>query len=187
MGRLVLGMFLTIDGFTQSESGEMIGPAWSSDMQTYWSEANAREGQMLLYGRTAFEFNAIFWPAMADDEKAPEGFRSFATVMNQLPKVVISRTLASAEWNATVKSAPLEETIATLKQEFDGDIVAVGGVQLATGLLASEQLDELRLLVVPKIAGRGRSIFDGTAVARTFSLHSNQTLDTGAIVLTYRS
>ncbi|HTT59562.1 MAG TPA: dihydrofolate reductase family protein, partial [Acidimicrobiales bacterium] len=135
MGSLVLAMFMTLDGFTQSSDGAMIGPSWSSDLQTYWAEANARDGHLLLYGRRAFEYNSSFWPAMADDESQPATFRDYAAGMNRLPKVVVSRTLTSAGWNATVMSGPLDEVARTLKSQHDGAIVAVGGMTIATALL----------------------------------------------------
>jgi dihydrofolate reductase len=187
VGSLVLGMFMTLDGFTETSDGEMIGPSWSDDLQTYWAEANAHDGIVLLYGRRAFEYNASFWPAMADNVNQPEGFREFAGVMNRLPKVVVSSTLSSVGWNATVMSGPLDDVARTVKSQYEGDVVAVGGMKLATGLLASEELDELRLLYLPQIAGQGRSIFAQEIAPRRLALTSNRTMDTGAFIATYRT
>jgi dihydrofolate reductase len=186
MGSLTLAMFMTLDGFTETPEGEMIGPEWSDDLRTHWAAVNAREGQMLLYGRTSFEFNSVFWPTMV--EKAPEpDFRAFAEVMNRLPKAVISNTLSEAGWNATVLSGPLDESLRKLKDEFAGEIVAVGGMTLAKGLLASDELDELRLLLLPQTAVRGLSIFGDDGLERRFTLVSNHSLDTGAVVLSYQT
>lgn len=187
MGSLVLGMFMTLDGFTETNDGEMISPAWSADLQTYWAQANAHDGNVLLYGRRAFEYNSSFWPAMAENSDQPAGFREFAGVMNRLPKVVVSSTLTSAGWNATVMSGDLNEVARTLKARYEGDIVAVGGMTLATGLLASEELDELRLLYLPQTAGQGRSIFSRDLAPRQFTLTSVQTMDTGSFITTHRT
>src|SRR4051812_47641372 len=102
MGTLTAAMFMTLDGFTETEDGELISPAWSDDMQQYWSGANAHEGQTLLYGRVAYEFNAAYWPMAAEDESNPSDYRAFARTMNTLPKVVVSDTLPEAEWNTTI-------------------------------------------------------------------------------------
>jgi dihydrofolate reductase len=186
MGSLTLAMFMTLDGFTETTDGEMIGPDWLEDLRTHWAEVNARDGQMLLYGRTSFEFNSTFWPTMA--EKAPAAdFRSFAEVMNRLPKAVVSGTLSGAGWNASVVSGPLDTAVRKLKGEFPGEIVAVGGMKLARGLLASGELDELRLLLLPRIAVRGRSIFANDGLDRRFTLVSNQSLDTGAVILSFQT
>jgi dihydrofolate reductase len=186
MGSLTLAMFMTLDGFTETTEGEMIGPDWSDDLRAHWAEVNARDGQMLLYGRTSFEFNSTFWPMMA--EKAPAAdFRAFAGVMNGLPKAVVSNTLVDVGWNGRVVSGPLGDAVRKVKDEFPGEIVAVGGMQLARGLLASGELDELRLLLLPRIAVRGRSIFGVDGLDRRFTLVSNQSLDTGAVVLSYQT
>jgi dihydrofolate reductase len=186
MGSLTLAMFVTLDGFTETPEGDMIGPDWSDDLRHHWAGVNARDGHMLLYGRASFEFNAAFWPAMA--EKAPDAdFRAFAEVMNRLPKAVVSSTLSDAGWNANVLRGPLDTSLATLKSSFSGEIVAVGGMKLARGLLSSPELDELRLLLLPRIAARGRSIFDENGLDRRFTLMSNQSLDTGAVVLSYQT
>jgi dihydrofolate reductase len=186
MGSLTLAMFMTLDGFTETTNGEMIGPDWSEDLRTHWGEVNAREGQMLLYGRTSFQYNSTFWPMMAENAPA-EDFRAFAHVMNQLPKAVVSSTLADVDWNATVVRGPLDEAARKLKSEFPGEIVAVGGMTLARGLLASGELDKLRLLLLPRTVGRGRSIFAENGLDRRFTLVSNQSLDTGAVILSYQT
>jgi len=41
---------------TETPDGRLISPDWSDEMQQHWSGANAHDGQLLLYGRTAFEF-----------------------------------------------------------------------------------------------------------------------------------
>jgi dihydrofolate reductase len=186
VGILTLAMFMTLDGQTETTGGGTITPAWSDDLQTHWAEANARDGHLLLYGSEAFRFNAPFWMAAVDDESQPRSFRAFAHVMNRLPKVVMSNSLTEAGWNATVASGPLDPALHRLKGDFDGEIVAVGGMRFASSLLASPELDQLRLLVLPCIAGPGRSFFDRSDAGRDLSLVSSQVLSTGAMVLTYR-
>jgi hypothetical protein len=75
MGSLTFAMFMTLDGFTETTEGDMIGPDWSDDLRTRWAEVNARDGHMLLYGRTSFEFISTFWPTMAENAPAPNSGR----------------------------------------------------------------------------------------------------------------
>jgi hypothetical protein len=96
-------------------------------------------------------------------KEAPAGdFRSFADVLNRLSKTVVSGRLSVVGRNARVLSAPLDEAMRILKGEYPGEIVAVGEMKLARGLLASGELDEVRLLRLPRIAVRGRSILATT-------------------------
>ncbi|MFT3900673.1 MAG: dihydrofolate reductase family protein [Gordonia sp. (in: high G+C Gram-positive bacteria)] len=186
MGALTVAMFMTIDGYTQTVERSLIAPAWAGDMQEHWSGANAHEGQLLLYGRTAFLENSTIWPAAAVDARGPDEHRAFAVTMNALPKVVVSATLTDPGWNATVESGPLPEVIERVKGGFDGEIVAVGGVSLVRSLVASGLVDRYRLLVMPRIAGSGISIFDGEHSPRDLELVSQQTLSTGSVILEYQ-
>lgn len=186
MGTLTVAMFMTIDGYTQTTGGGLIPPAWSGDLQRHWSGANAHEGQLLLYGRTAFEINAGLWPQAAAAPDNPDDYRSFAATMNALPKVVISATLEKPGWNATVESGPLPEVIARVKSSFDGEIVAVGGMALVSSLVTSGLADRYRFLLMPRIAGSGISIFRGPSIGEDLELTSQQSMDTGAMILEYQ-
>jgi dihydrofolate reductase len=185
MSRLVLSMFLTLDGFVEAPDGSMIRPDWSDDLEQHWSAPNVAEGSVLLYGRRAFEQNAPLWPAMAADESNAASFRALARRMNALPKVVVSSTLANPGWNATVSRGPLAETVRGLKRSFDGDINAVGGVTLAASLLAEDLVDEYRLLLMPRLQGAGHSLFKASHAPLGLTLQDVKRMDTGAVRLTY--
>ncbi len=191
MGTLTAAMFMTVDGFTEKPDGTLISPAWSDDLQVHWSGANAHEGQLLLYGRRAFEINAGHWPTAAADPGNPEDYRAFAATMNALPKVVVSDTLSDVGWNATIETGPLAQVVDRVKRRFDGEIVAVGGVGLVRSLVTEGLADRFRFLLMPEMAGAGRSIFDpsmggdGSARPAQLELVSNQTMDTGAIIVEY--
>jgi len=184
MGTLTVAMFMTLDGFTETPEGELISPDWSDEMQQYWSGANAHDGQLLLYGRTAFEFNAAYWPT-ADVDGNPEDYRAFARTMNALPKVVFSDTLEDAGWNATIEHGPLAEAVERIKTTHDGEIVAVGGISLCASLIATGLVDHYRLLLMPRIVGAGRSIFGTGGPGATLRLAASRRLDTGALLLDY--
>ncbi|AJT42443.1 dihydrofolate reductase family protein [Psychromicrobium lacuslunae] len=186
MGTLTTAMFMTLDGMTETPEGAMIAPAWSADMEKYWSGSNAREGQMLLYGSKAFEFNAQFWQEAAENPKNPEEHRRFARTMNALPKVVFSSSLSEVGWNAKVESRPVAEAVPQIKAEFDGEIVAVGGISIVSSLIEARLVDTYRFLLTPQIAGAGRSIFDQINTTTKLELISSQTLDTGSVLLNYQ-
>jgi dihydrofolate reductase len=61
---------------------------------------------------------AGFWPA-SDDE--------YAKPMNDIPKVVFSRTLTRADWpQSTIASGDLADEISALKREPGKDLIAWG-------------------------------------------------------------
>src|ERR1035441_9781862 len=93
--------------------------------------------------------------------------------MNDIPKVVFSRTLRSASWTESrIASGDTAEEIARLKAEPGGEIVAHGGVQFARSLIRLGLVDEYRLptAVLPDAVGQGERLFTDLAHALTLRL-----------------
>jgi hypothetical protein len=60
MPKVVLSMFMSLDGFIEAPGGAFVPPAWSDDLERHWSgHALARAGRF-LYGRKNFLFNKGF-------------------------------------------------------------------------------------------------------------------------------
>jgi dihydrofolate reductase len=55
----------------------------------------------------------------------------------------------------------LVEFAQDLKQQQGGDIGVHASISVAQALLAADVVDELRLVIAPRIAGRGRRLLDG--------------------------
>jgi dihydrofolate reductase len=83
----------------------------------------------------------------------------FAKPMDEIPKVVFSDSLASADWGeTTIATGDLAAAVTRLKQErSDGYLLAHGGVRFARSLVARGLIDEYR---------------SGGAVAHVFAAHA---------------
>jgi dihydrofolate reductase len=81
--------------------------------------------------------------------------------MNEIPKVVFSNSLTSADWGeTTIATGDLAEAITRLKQErSDGYLLAHGGTRFARSLVQSGLIDEYRLVIHPVVLGAGERIF----------------------------
>jgi hypothetical protein len=88
--------------------------------------------------------------------------------MNEIPKVVFSDSLASADWSeTTIAAGDLAEAITRLKQErSDGYLLAHGGVRFARSLVKTDVIDEYRLMIHPVVLGAGERIFDAPLSGR---------------------
>ena len=83
-----------------------------------------------------------------------------AELMNSLPKVVVSTTLAAADWGDTrLVRENVAEEIAKLKQEPGKGLTILGSPNLTASLLGMGLVDELRVMVHPILLGGGRSLF----------------------------
>jgi dihydrofolate reductase len=131
-----------------------------------------------LMGATTYAVMAAHWPGSSGP---------FAEPMNEIPKVVFSDSLASADWGeTTIATGDLAEAITRLEQErSDGYLLAHGGAGFARSLVETGLIDEYRLLVHPAVLGAGERIFvapltieptsttafSGGAVAHVFAAH----------------
>ena len=76
--------------------------------------------------------------------------------------------------------------MAELKEGDGGDIGIHGSISLARSLLRAQLVDELRLVVAPTVAGKGRRLFEADAgVLQRFDLAEVDKTATGLVLLGY--
>ena len=182
MGKLVVTEFVSLDGVFEdpggSESYEYGGWTFEYDRgdegnQFKLDEVNEAEVQLL--GRVTYEGFAAAWPSR-------EG--PFADKLNNDPKVVVSTTLQSPEWqNTTVVSSDVPARIAQLKEETEGTILVAGSGTLVATLLEADLVDELRLMVFPTILGRGRRVFPDGIDRLNLSLVETRTVGPDGVLV----
>jgi dihydrofolate reductase len=102
--------------------------------------------------------------------------------MNEIPKVVFSKTLEQAAWpESTIASGELDAEIAGLKAEEGGYLLAHGGAQFARALVREGLVDEYRFVVHPAALGRGMAIFSELPARLALDLIEAQRFSTGAV------
>jgi|SRR6185312_10462412 len=182
MAKLVLAMFMSLDGYVAGPNGEFTPPPWSAEVGEAWSDHNLKNAAHLIYGRANFEFNRAYWtsPAAVGESQTE--------VMNRLPKTVVSRSLTGDPgWNAKVVSGDLGAAVARLKRSVaQGDIYSFGGAGLADSLMREGLVDEYYLMLTPNLLGDGKPLFGGGLAKAELALLETRPLDTGSVILHYR-
>ncbi len=100
------------------------------------------------------------------------------------PHYVLSSTLTSALWPQKSFVRGLEG-IAALKRQSGKDIYLVGGARTTASLIDAGLVDELRLIIYPLIAGKGKALFATTERRRGLELRKVQQLQGGRVSLIY--
>jgi dihydrofolate reductase len=153
MASLVLKMSVSLDGYVASADGssDWVAAGRSPDGAEWVLDTVSNAGTHLI-GAVTYAMWAGFWPGAAGP---------FAQPMNEIPKVVFSDSLASAEWGpATIARGDLAAAVTRLKQERpDGYLLAQGGVRFVQSLVKTGLIDEYRLVVHPIILGAGERLF----------------------------
>ena len=184
MSRLVVFNHVTLDGYFTDENGDM---SWAhvDDKDTEWKafvEDNTRGGGVLLFGRITYELMASYWPT----PNAIQNYPIVAKQMNDLPKVVFSRTLDNVSWNNTklVKSDMVTE-LRKMKKELGKDMVILGSGSIVSQLSQEGLIDEYQIVVNPIVLGKGRTMFDGIKKILPLKLTKTRTFSNGNILLCY--
>jgi dihydrofolate reductase len=187
MAKLVLAMFISLDGYIEGPNGEFVPPAWSDDLERHWSGYGLGRAAHLLYGHKNFLFNKGFWSQAETDPNSPAAGISYAGTMNRLPKTVFSKTLSGDPgWNGTLAGPDIAATVNTLKVEAPGDLFTFGGAGIANSLVALDLVDEYRLMVTPPLLGDGKRLFEPGLPRVALSLIETRPLNTGAVILHYQ-
>jgi dihydrofolate reductase len=99
---------------------------------------------------------AGYWPTASP----PSEDQVIIDAMNNLPKIVFSRTLARADWTNTrlVKEVNKEE-ILKMKQQPGMDMVIFGSGSIVSAFSQLGLIDEYRIIVNPVVLGRGKPLF----------------------------
>ena len=153
MSSLVLKMSVSLDGYVAAADGSSgWEAAGRSPDGAAWVLDTVSGARAHLVGAETYTRWAGFWPT-ADGP--------FAAAMNDLPKVVYSRTLRSAEWaGTTIDAGDLVESVTRRKADQQGGyLLAQGGVRFARSLVAAGLIDEYRLVVHPVVLGAGERLF----------------------------
>jgi dihydrofolate reductase len=187
MAKLVLAMFITLDGYIEGPNGEFVPPPWSADVERHWSGDGLAKAGHLIYGRTNFLFNKAFWSAAETDPDSPAAGISYAATMNSLPKTVVSTTLSGDPgWNGTLVKDDLAGAVARLKAETAKDIFSFGGAGVANSLIRLDLVDEYRLMITPGLLGDGKRLFEPGLPRLGLTRVETLPLDTGAVIIHYR-
>src|SRR5207244_7080565 len=117
MRPVVLQMGVTLDGLVHGAKGyEDWGLPPEDDDVVAWKVASLREAGTHIMGRATYEAMASVWPTATG---------VYADVMNEIPKVVFSKTLTRADWpESRIASGELAADIDRLKREPGGVILA---------------------------------------------------------------
>jgi dihydrofolate reductase len=108
----------------------------------------------------------------------------FAQRINAAKKYVVSSTLERVDWNAELVRGDLGTAVHQLKRE-PGKGLFVGGVQIALALTELGLIDEYELVVHPRLAGHGPTLFAGLSKPVDLNLVSRLEFRSGAVAMRY--
>lgn len=180
MRKLIAAINMTIDGFCDHTAGIA-----DDELHNHYSEL-IRNAGALVYGRITYQLMESYWPTVVKNPTGNKPMDDFAMTIEDIPKIVFSRTLNNVEWkNVKLAKRGVEEEISDLKQQPGKDIL-VGSPSLIVQCMKLNLIDEYQLCVHPVVVGSGLPLFKNVNERNILRLSKTKTFSSGSITLYYQ-
>jgi len=186
MPKLAVFNMISLDGYFVDANGDM---SWAHNSDPEFNEfalENAKSGLMaggtLLFGRKTYDLMVSYWSTPAARQNDP----ITTDAMNNMLKIVFSRTMEKASWNNTklVKGDVIKE-VRKMKNESGSDMVIMGSGEIISQLTQAGLIDEYQIVVIPIVLGKGRTMFGGVEEKLKLKLTTSRTFKCGNVLLRY--
>lgn len=179
MRKIIAAINMTLDGFCDHTAMR------PDDKQMEHYNELYRNSDTELFGRVTFQLMESYWPEIAKEQSESELENEFAVLIDNIPKIVYSRTLETVDWQPTeLKRELVAEDIAELKN-CEGKNILVGGPSLIVQLTKLGLVDEYQICVHSTVLGSGLPLFKNITEKFDLSLLETKTFSNGAVLLRY--
>lgn len=180
MRKVIAAINMTIDGYCDHTAIEP-----DEEIHDYF-KGLLNQGGVILYGRVTYQLME-FWRDLLENPSEDQSMNDFAKAIDEIPKVVFSRTIAEPDWkSATLATRELKDEIEALKQQ-DGKDIFIGSRSLINQLMNIRMIDEYWLCIHPVVAGSGTPLFDRNNQRMLLDLQRIKTFRGGAFVVSYNA
>jgi dihydrofolate reductase len=184
MRKLIVFNHVSLDGYFTAANGDSSWAHNGSDDPEYakWVADNAGNNSQFLFGRKTYDLMAGYWPSPQAKQQNPD----VAEAMNQMPKVVFSKSLDKVLWNNTklLKEGLVNETM-KMKSESGPDILIFGSGTIISQLAKENLIDVYMMVLNPLVLGEGRTMFEGIGQMKNFVLKETKVFKNGKILLNF--
>jgi len=184
MGKIILDLAVTLDGYISGPNGEIDWLVKDEEMDFGDILRDILNGiDAIFYGRVSYEL----WGNYHPDEKASPKLKESYKLLHSKKKYVFSTTMKSDNRKVTFINSDIKENILEIKQKVDGDIWLYGGGKLITSIMNLGLVDVYRLAVHPVIIGEGIPLFKDIRNRIELKLIDTEQSKSGVIVMTYEA
>ncbi len=173
---------MSLDGYC-----DHTGMIADDELHEHYNEM-LRHAGALIYGRITYQLMESYWPTIVKTPTGNQQTDDFAVLIDNIPKIVFSRTLQQVDWkNTTLKNELIKEEMIALKQSGDGGSkdIYIGSPGLIVAFMQLDLIDEYQLCVHPVIVGKGLPLFKNINDRKILKLIKSKTLGGGQIVHYY--
>jgi dihydrofolate reductase len=186
--RLIVSNLMSLDGFLAGPKGELDWFVYEGFVKGTEFGQYAREVitsvDAILLGRLTYEEFVSYWPIATNDDPV------ITERMNNLPKIVFSRTLDKVGWgnwnNARLVKENATDEVRKMKAQPGKDLVIYGSGSLVSSLMKEGLIDEFQFFIQPVVLGKGKPEFPNLDKRYWMKLVKVTPLKSGAVALYYQ-
>ena len=176
---------ITLDGMFDGPNGEN---DWfvPGDAENKASHEMVPSGGALLLGRVTYEHMIRFWPTVTDDSDFPQPVKTQAKEINEMPKLVVSRTLKNLTWeNSKLMTGDLVSEVKKLKQGTGPGLLILGSGTIIQQLTEAGLIDHYVFILTPTVLGKGKPQFKQDQKV-DLELVESRSFPTGNVMMHYQ-
>src|SRR6187401_3412536 len=118
MKKIIAGINMTVDGFCDHTAAIA-----DDELHQHYNELLSN-ADTILWGRVTYQLMESYWPDVVKNPTGNKPTDEFAVLIDNLSKVVYSRTLKNVDWKNTIlKKGIIEEEILEPKQRAGKNIL----------------------------------------------------------------
>lgn len=175
MRKVILSIMVSVDGYIEAPNDDITWHVWDDEMSEYMM-GFFKTVDTFIYGRKSYKLMINYWPDQAGE---------FADIMNEMPKIVFSRTLDNVTWNSQLVKENAALEIQKQKKLPGKNMVLFAGADIASTFIKHDLIDEYRLIVNPVVLGGGTPLFKDVKDPLSLNLLQTKSFQCGNSLLCY--
>lgn len=155
MAKVIAFCHTTLEGYACGPNGELRWAKVNNEIHDDVTEQLKRVAGV-IYGRITYGIMAGYWPTIFEEPNPTDRELNHARWVQEIPKLVISRSLDKADWNnTTLVHDHLPEALEQHKARAGGDVMIFGSPRLVQVLAELDLVDEYLIYQNPVTLGAG--------------------------------
>ncbi|MGZ6239174.1 MAG: dihydrofolate reductase family protein [Syntrophales bacterium] len=184
--KVIVSEMVSLDSFFAGPTGEIDWHIVDEEFNQYAIDL-LNTVDTILFGRVTYQLFESYWPTAATNPSTSMSDLEIAHQINNMTKIVFSRTLERVEWkNARLLKEIIPAEIVMMKQQPGKDMVIYGSGSIVSALMNLGLIDEYRVIVNPVILGNGKPLFKGLRNKLNLRLLETKTFGSGNVLLCYK-
>lgn len=168
------------------DSMDWVLSSFDPELGRYESELY-EQADILLLGRVTYKIFESYWPTAATNPDTPEGDIEMAHKINNITKIVFSKSLKTSNWkNSKILNEINSKEIERMKRSSGKNILIVGSASIVQQMTNLGLIDEYHFVIFPIILGKGKPLFKNIQDRVKLDLIDIRTFKNGVDLVRYQ-